>query len=41
MYHYAAMGDSSWIEKRLTGADFNSKDIIYQNIIRLFLINII
>ena len=40
MLHYAAMGNSLWIEKLLIskGADINSKDIIYQNILLLFLI---
>ena len=41
MHHYAAMGNSSWIEKRLIGADINAIDFIYQNLIRVFLIKII
>ena len=43
MLHYAAMGNSLWILKLLIskGAYSNAKDIIYLNIIILFLINII
>ena len=43
MLHYAAMGNSLWIGAVLIskGADINAKDIIYLNIIILFLINII
>ena len=43
MFHYAAMGNSLWIGELLIskGADINAKDIIYLNMIKLFLINII
>ena len=43
MFHYAAMGNSLWIGELLIskGADINAKDIIYLNIIILFLINLI
>ena len=43
MLHYAAMGNSLWIGELLIskGADINAKDIIYLNIIILFLIKII
>ena len=43
MLHYAAMGNSLWIGELLIskGADTNAKDIIYLNIIIVFLINII
>ncbi len=41
MLHYAAMGNSLWIGEILIskGAYINAKDINYQNIIILFLIN--
>ena len=43
MLHFAAMGNSLWIGELLIskGADINAKDIIYQNILILFLINVI
>ena len=43
MLHYAAYGNSLWIGELLIlkGADINAKDIIYLNILILFLINLI
>ena len=43
MLHMAAMGNSIWIVELLIskGADINAKDINYQNIKILFLINLI
>ena len=42
MLHYAAIGNSLWIVELLMtkGADINAKDIIYLNIIILFLIKV-
>ena len=41
MLHYAAMGNSLWIVELLIskGADINAIEIIYLNILILFLIN--
>ena len=43
MLHFAAMGNSLWIGELLIskGADINAKDIHYQYIRILFLINLI
>ena len=43
MLHFAAFGNSLWIGEILIskGADINAIDIIYLNILILFLINII
>ena len=43
MLHYAAYGNSLWIGELLIskGADMNAQDIIYLNIIVLFLIIVI
>ena len=42
MFHYAAMGNSLWIGELLISkrADINAKDIIYLNMIILFLFTI-